>query len=55
MVKTWKPPFKRGRRLMDDAAFYESLSRQFAQKRSLSPKQIAALKKLAKRYEEQHE
>ena len=50
-VREWKPPVKRGRRMMDDRAFYESLSRQYAERKFLSPKQIAALKKLVKRYE----
>ncbi len=50
-VTEWKPAVQRGRRVMDDKVFYDSLSSQFARKRSLSPKQVAALKKLAKRYQ----
>lgn len=49
-VKEWKPPVKRGRRSWDDHAFYESLRKQFATRGSLSPKQLASLGKMAKRY-----
>ena len=52
-VKTWKPPTKRGRREWDDQKFYESLSRQYGQRKSLSPKQVASLKKMLRRYAEQ--
>ncbi len=52
-VKTWKPPTKRGRREWDDQKFYESLSRQYGQRKSLSPKQVASLKKMIRRYAEQ--
>ncbi len=52
-VKTWKPPTKRGRREWDDQKFYESLSRQYGQRKSLSPKQAASLKKMLRRYAEQ--
>ncbi len=49
-ITTWKPPTKRGRREWDDQKFYESLSRQYGQRKSLSPKQVASLKKMVKRY-----
>ena len=52
-IKTWKPPVKRGRREWDDQKFYESLARQFDQRKSLSPKQVASLKKMVKRYASQ--
>jgi hypothetical protein len=52
-IKTWKPPTKRGRREWDDQEFFESLSRQYGQRKSLSPKQVASLKKMVKRYAEQ--
>ncbi|OQA25415.1 MAG: DNA topoisomerase 1 [Verrucomicrobia bacterium ADurb.Bin345] len=52
-IREWKPAVMRGRREWDDHKFYESLSRQFAQRRSLSPKQLSSLKKLAGRYAEQ--
>jgi hypothetical protein len=40
----------RGLRTWDVKLFYESLSRQFAQKKQLSFKQAAALKKMLRRY-----
>jgi DNA topoisomerase I len=52
-IKTWKSPTKRGRREWDDQEFYGSLLRQYGQRKSLSPKQIASLKKMVKRYAEQ--
>ena len=52
-ITTWKPPVKRGRREWDDQKFYESLSQQYGQRKSLSPKQVASLKKMVKRYAEQ--
>ena len=52
-VKEWKPAVLRGRRTWDDKLFYESLSRQFVEKKTLSPRQSVALKKMARRYAEQ--
>ena len=49
-VKEWKPAVQRGRREWDDQKFYESLSRQFGQKKQLSPKQRESLKKMVRRY-----
>ncbi len=49
-VKEWKPPVMRGRREWDDQKFFESLYRQFGQRKQLSPKQSASLKKLVRRY-----
>ncbi len=49
-VTEWKPPVKRGRRTWDDHAFYDSLRKQFAARGALSPKQLASLGKMAKRY-----
>ncbi|MFH0909442.1 MAG: type I DNA topoisomerase [bacterium] len=51
-VKEWKPPVQRGNRTWDDKQFFESLSRQFGQKKQLSFKQAAALKKMIRRYAE---
>jgi DNA topoisomerase-1 len=51
--KDWKPPVTRGKRIFDDSAFYASLSRQFEQKRVLSVRQKAALKKMIDRYARQ--
>lgn len=49
-VKEWAAPEKKGRRVYDDKEFYESLSKQRASGRILSPKQSAALMKLAAKY-----
>ena len=49
-VKTWAEPEKKGRRVYDDKEFYESLAKQRATGRILSPKQSAALMKLAAKY-----
>ncbi|MBE6392506.1 MAG: type I DNA topoisomerase [Lentisphaerae bacterium] len=52
-VSSWEPPVKRGRYTADDKKFYESLKKQFSEKKTLSDKQLAALKKLADKYKEQ--
>jgi hypothetical protein len=49
-VTAWKVPVERRGRTWDDHAFYESLKSQFQQKKRLSPKQLAALRKMAKGY-----
>ncbi len=49
-VKQWAEPVKRGRRSFDDREFAESLAKQFKTKNSLSPRQIAALRKLLPKY-----
>ena len=52
-VSSWEAPVKRGRYTADDKKFYESLKKQFSEKKTLSDKQLAALKKLADKYKEQ--
>jgi DNA topoisomerase-1 len=49
-VKDWKPAVQRGKRLWDDRKFYDSLLQQYRRQKRLSPRQVAALKKLAARY-----
>ena len=49
-IKEWAAPEKKGRRVYDDREFYESLAKQRASGRVLSPKQSAALMKLAAKY-----
>ena len=49
-VKTWAEPVKKGRFTYNDKDFYESLRGQFFNGKQLSPKQIAALQKLAAKY-----
>ncbi len=48
----WAEPEKKGRRVYDDKAFYESLKDQ-STKRQLSPAQKNALKKILEKYAEQ--
>jgi hypothetical protein len=50
LVKQWDAPTEKGKRTFDDKVFFESLSRQFAQRGRLSPKQVGALKRMDKRY-----
>jgi DNA topoisomerase-1 len=54
-VKDWREPTTRGNRVFDDHAFYESLSQQFRERGSLSPRQVAALKRLSNKYKDQIE
>ena len=49
-VSEWEAPVKRGRYIADDKKFYDSLKKQFAEKKTLSEKQLAALKKLVEKY-----
>ncbi|HMP88980.1 MAG TPA: type I DNA topoisomerase [Kiritimatiellia bacterium] len=49
-ITEWKEPVKRGNRVWDDKEFFHSLDRQFKQKKSLSPRQVAAMRKMAGRY-----
>jgi DNA topoisomerase-1 len=41
---------KKSGKAFDDKAFYESLARQFAQRKSLTPRQKSALKRMSRRY-----
>ena len=49
-VTNWAEPVKRGRRVYDDREFVQSIRKQLGQGRTLSPKQIAAMEKLAAKY-----
>ncbi|MBW7909388.1 MAG: type I DNA topoisomerase [Kiritimatiellae bacterium] len=49
-IKEWKPAVQRGKRTWDDKEFSDSLVRQFEGKKTLSPRQVMALKKLLSRY-----
>ena len=48
--QNWKPPATRRGRVWDDKAFVESIRRQYQEKKALSPRQIAALKRMAASY-----
>ena len=49
-IKEWAEPVKKGRRVYDDKAFYESIDSQFNSNRQLSSRQVGALKKLVTKY-----
>jgi len=49
-VSKWAEPVRQGKRVYDDQAFYKSLAEQFKNGKTLSEKQLAALKKLAAKY-----
>jgi len=49
-VENWEEPVKRGRRTFDDRVFFESLQKQFEEKKQLSDRQLGALQKLVKKY-----
>lgn len=52
-ITSWRPAQEAKGRTWDDKAFFDSLSVQFARKKALSPKQVGALKKLARKYADQ--
>ena len=49
-IQEWKPAVKRGKRVFDDRLFVQSLTDQFRTRGRLSERQVAALRKLLKRY-----
>jgi len=49
-VEKWGEPVKKGRRVYDDKEFFESLSKQRSSGKTLSDRQVGALKKMAGRY-----
>ncbi len=51
-INQWNEPVTKGKRVWDDKKFFDSLARQYAQKKSLSARQVASLKKMAKKYKE---
>ncbi len=52
-VTNWAAPEKKGRFAFDEKKFYQSISNQFSDGKTLSAKQIAALEKLAAKYNPQ--
>ena len=52
-VKVWKEPVRRGRRTYDDEEFVSSLRDQYARRRSLSPRQALALRRVCVTYKDQ--
>ncbi len=49
-VKEWRPARKLGKRVYDDKEFVDSIAKQYARRPSLSARQAAALRKVAKSY-----
>ena len=52
-ITSWREPVKRGKRTFDDKEFADSLAGQFARRKTLTPRQVAALKKMLISYREQ--
>ena len=52
-VTQWQEPVTRGKMTFDDKAFFASLSEQFDRKKSLSPRQRFAMKRMVFRYKAQ--
>jgi len=49
-VTEWRPKAHRGRKVYDDKTFVKSLVGQFARRRSLSPRQVSALRRVLSAY-----
>lgn len=49
-VTEWKEAVAKNGKMFDDKTFFDSLSRQYAQRKSLTPRQKSALKRMAKKY-----
>ena len=45
-VTNWRPATKRGKKVYDDREFVKSLGEQYARRHSLSPRQVAALRRV---------
>jgi len=52
-VTQWQEPVTRGKMTFDDKAFYASLSDQYGRKKSLTPRQRYAMKRMVFRYKAQ--
>jgi len=49
-VTEWREAVAKNGKTFDDKTFFDSLSRQYAQRKSLTPRQKSALKRMAKKY-----
>jgi DNA topoisomerase-1 len=49
-VTEWREPAKRGKKVYDDKVFVASLSEQYARRKSLSPRQVMALRRVVASY-----
>jgi len=52
-VTEWRPASKKGRKVYDDQSFVKSLTDQYDRRRTLSPRQLVALKRVALSYKDQ--
>ena len=52
-IKTWREPTTHGKKTYDDKAFAASLLEQYRQRKTLSPRQIAVMKRLVVTYRSQ--
>ena len=52
-VREWREPAKRGKKVYDDKVFVQSLNEQFGRRKSLSPRQVMALRRVAYAYRAQ--
>ena len=52
-IREWRPPTKKGRKTYDDKGFVDSLAEQYSRRRSLSARQVSALKRVARSYRAQ--
>lgn len=52
-IREWRPRTKRGKKIYDDQEFVKSLSDQYARRRSLSPRQVLAFKRMLAVYRAQ--
>ena len=52
-VKKFRPPVRIGKRIYDDKSFFESLTSQYARRRTLSDRQVVALKRVVRLYRDQ--
>ena len=50
-ITKWEKPVQKGKKTYDDREFCESVTKQFATKKTLSPRQVSALAKMVQRYE----
>lgn len=52
-VKEWRPSSRKGKKVYDDKSFVESLAEQFSRRRSLSERQVLALRRVTVSYKDQ--
>ena len=52
-ITQWEEPVTKGKRTYDDKSFYESVAKQYVERKTLSDRQIKAIKILLKKYDKQ--